>query len=300
MAHATPDPDNPPDPEAAARAYRAAARAPATRAGHAAARRAYTAWGGALPAAPAPCARFAAELARRGYAVATIRARLAGLAAWHRAHGHPDPTKHALLAQTLRGIARRHASPPAQARGLTAADTAAIAAATGAHPRDLRDLAMLRVARDLLARRAELVALDVGDLALDGDHGTATLPRAKTDGQPGYLGPESVAALNAYLAATGIAAGALFRALATGRRLSPRDVARRFKALAARAGIDHATVSGHSARVGMAQDLAANGASLVALQTAGRWRAPTMPARYTRHQAARHGAVARYHAGRGA
>ena len=39
--------------------------------------------------------------------------------------------------------------------------------------------------------------------------------------------------------------------------------------------------SGHSGRVGMAQDLAATGVELPALMTAGRWKSAKMPARYT-------------------
>ncbi len=42
----------------------------------------------------------------------------------------------------------------------------------------------------------------------------------------------------------------------------------------------------------MAQDQAAQGATLAQLMTAGRWTNPTMPARYTRNQAAANNAVA--------
>jgi len=49
----------------------------------------------------------------------------------------------------------------------------------------------------------------------------------------------------------------------------------------------------------MAQDLTADGASLPELQQAGRWSSPAMPARYAEHQAAKRGAVARFHAKRG-
>ena len=48
----------------------------------------------------------------------------------------------------------------------------------------------------------------------------------------------------------------------------------------------------------MAQDLAANGAELPALMEAGRWESPTMPARYTRSQAAARGTVADYYSRR--
>ena len=57
--------------------------------------------------------------------------------------------------------------------------------------------------------------------------------------------------------------------------------------------------TGHSGRVGMAQDLAAAGVELPALMTAGRWKSSKMPARYTERQVAGRGAVARYYQGRG-
>ena len=53
--------------------------------------------------------------------------------------------------------------------------------------------------------------------------------------------------------------------------------------------------TGHSGRVGMAQDLARTGVELPALMTAGRWKSSRMPARYTERQAADRGAVARYY-----
>ena len=48
-----------------------------------------------------------------------------------------------------------------------------------------------------------------------------------------------------------------------------------------------------------AQSLAAGGASLVEMQTAGRWQSPSMPGHYARGQLAARGAVARVRYGRG-
>ena len=45
--------------------------------------------------------------------------------------------------------------------------------------------------------------------------------------------------------------------------------------------------------------LTAGGASLVEMQTAGRWQSPTMPSHYARGQLAARGAVARVRYGRG-
>ena len=50
--------------------------------------------------------------------------------------------------------------------------------------------------------------------------------------------------------------------------------------------------SGHSLRVGSAVSMASRGASLVAMQQAGGWSAPDMPAHYERQASVRRGAVA--------
>ena len=81
--------------------------------------------------------------------------------------------------------------------------------------------------------------------------------------------------------------------------LAGGEVPRILKRLARQAGLDPTTISGHSARVGMAQDLVAGGADLAAVMQAGRWKSPSMPARYAEHLLAQCGAVASYHGRRG-
>ena len=50
-------------------------------------------------------------------------------------------------------------------------------------------------------------------------------------------------------------------------------------------------VSGHSLRVGSAQELARNGASIAELQQAGGWISKSMPGKYVRHETAARGPV---------
>ena len=83
-----------------------------------------------------------------------------------------------------------------------------------------------------------------------------------------------------------------------GRRLSVNAIRRIIRRRAAAVGIE-GRVSGHSLRVGGAQSLAAGGASIVEMQTAGRWQSPAMPGHYARGQLAARGAVARVRYGRG-
>jgi hypothetical protein len=70
---------------------------------------------------------------------------------------------------------------------------------------------------------------------------------------------------------------------------------RNSKRLARRAGLEPLVISGHSAPVGMAQDLVAGGADLPAVMQAGGWKSPAMPAGYAERLLAGRGAMARDH-----
>ncbi len=138
--------------------------------------------------------------------------------------------------------------------------------------------------------------------------GTALVARSKTDqearGSVGYLAARTMTALGAWCAAARLTGGPIVRGVhktgRLGRPLDPGDVARVFKKLARRAGLDSAAVSGHSCRVGMAQDLVAFGADLPAVTQAGRWQTPAMPARYAERLLAARNVVAQFHARSGA
>ena len=98
----------------------------------------------------------------------------------------------------------------------------------------------------------------------------ATVRRSKTDvesqGQAVYLGEAAMTALAALPPADVDGAAPIFG-------LSVRQLNRRIQAMARAAGLGEG-FSDHSGRVGMAQDLAANGAELPALMVAGRWQSP--------------------------
>ena len=105
-----------------------------------------------------------------------------------------------------------------------------------------------------------------------------------------------MARVRAWLEAAGLTGGPLFQRLdRAGRprgRLSTVSIRAIVQRRAAEAGIE-GRVSGHSLRVGGAQSLAAAGASVVEMQTAGRWQSPSMLGRYARGQLASRSAVAR-------
>ena len=78
--------------------------------------------------------------------------------------------------------------------------------------------------------------------------------------------------------------------------LNANSVARIFKQMARTAGLSPEVVkdiSGHSGRVGCAQDMAAFGIELSAIMQAGRWKTATMVSRYTEKLVARRGGAAK-------
>jgi integrase len=112
--------------------------------------------------------------------------------------------------------------------------------------------------------------------------------------------PDAMRHLLAWTAAAGITDGPLFRAVLKGGRtggaLDAGDVGRIFKGMARAAALtggETARISGHSTRVGAAQDMLRYGEALPAIMPAGRWKAAEMVSRYTARQGARQSAAVR-------
>ena len=289
--------------------------APSTLRTYRAAWRTFTSWCegeglSAQPADPAHIAGFLEHLIEgESRSLATARTYLAAIAAAHRLGAYADPTAHTIVRATLKRLGREHGRPQRQAKPLTAEALAAVRATAGqrrgirresqetAGRRALVDLALLQVSRDGLLRRSEAAALTWSDLELQEDgSGRVRVARSKTDptgrSTALYLGPDAVSALLAMRPAEAIIDPKL-----PVFGLSASQIGRRVQAAARAAGLGEG-FSGHSMRVGMAQDLSAAGAELPALMQAGRWSTSAMPARYTEAQAAGRGAVAQYYRGR--
>ena len=259
-----------------------------------------------MPCAAGVLARYVDDLAERRVKAATIRQAVWAVGTMHRAAGLTDPTKAEEVRLALKRMARALGTRQRQAAPVGEDDVRLLLRLIGPTPslRMQRDVALLLTMRDLLARRSEAVALDVEDVtpASDGS-GTVLIRRSKTDqageGEMLWLSPRTMVHLKAWLDLAGVAEGAIFRAINKAdrvtRRLAPGAVPPIVKGLAASAGLDPSVFSGHSARVGMTQDLAAAGSELPAIMQAGRWKSPTMPARYAERQFAGRGAVARFY-----
>ena len=256
-----------------------------------------------MPAHPDLLAAFVDAMAA-ARAPATVRRYVASIAAAHRAAEAANPAASATVSYALARMHRRFGRQQRQAHGLTWPLRQQLLEAAGERLIDARNRALVAVAYDAMLRRSELTGARIADLARD-PRGSATLlvPRSKTD--PGglsamvYLASDTVAIVAEWLRRAGLGEGRLFRSVtkggALGERLHPSQVPRILKAMARAAGLDDAVVralSGHSARIGAAQDMVAAGIELPAIMQAGRWKSPAMVSRYAERLLARRSGAA--------
>jgi integrase len=253
----------------------------------------------ALPVAAVTMAAFVDAMAEIRKP-ATVTRYVASLNHLHRAAGLPLPGAAEATRLALRRMRRAHGTRQRQAAPLGWDRLRRIVSSLADSLIDRRDAALLLLAYDTLARRSELAALEVADLGRDADGtGTALIRRSKTDqdgaGRLAFVSAATMAALEAWLAAAGITAGPLFVPLGNARTapgLGEGDIARIFRRRAGAAGLAMDGVGGHSTRVGAAQDMLAHNLGIAAIQQAGGWTSPRMPARYgERLEAKRSGAA---------
>ncbi|MGN3975257.1 tyrosine-type recombinase/integrase [Tsuneonella sp. SYSU-LHT278] len=247
-----------------------------------------------LPASPASVARFIDE-ETNSKSIATIRRRVCAIQFAHRISDLPSPLRHSDVFLALRRATRAKRRRPRQALGLTAGMLERIAAACPDTLLGARDAALFSVGYDTLCRSAELAAIHVEHVSAD--LGSLVVPRSKSDpfgdGRVAFLSAASAARLRRWLDLTGIAQGPLFRGLHTGT-LSPTSldtssIRRRIKVVARRAGLSPDQVShlsGHSMRVGAAQDMLVAGVDALGIMQAGGWRSHAVLARYVEYAAA--------------
>ena len=253
----------------------------------------------ALPAQPEVVAAYAAELAEDGKSMSTIRLAVAAIVDAHRSVGLESPQTTGVT-ETLRGLSRQLGVSQKQARPLDADALAAIRA-TALTPRTTRggslemedtalrrgrlDIALASVMSDAGLRISEAADLRWRDV-LDAEEGAGLvyIERSKTDqaGEGAYvvITPDTLATLKQLREDS---ESWTDDSLVFG--LSMSQISRRVDSMARAAGLGEG-YSGHSGRVGLAIRMTRRGAPLQAVQTHGRWKSPSMPARYTRSEKA--------------
>jgi len=245
-----------------------------------------------LPADPKTIRTFIEHCVRNGKKPATIKRYVATVARVHVAAKLLNPCSSEAVRLSLKKMGRETSARQDQAHPLGWKDIKDFIESAGEGLRADRERAMLCVAYETLARRGELVALEVRDIDFHPDEtGQALIRRGKTDaegqGRAAYLSRETVRWLKIWLGHAGINEGAVFRRLIgqnqIGGPLNPGSIAPIFKRVAQWIGMPEryvAQVSGHSTRVGATQDLAALDVDLAAITQAGGWKATRMPLRY--------------------
>jgi len=309
-------------------------------------------WGGEesrkpLPADPEDVVRYVNALDARGKKPATLARRIASLGSVHRMMGltgDAAPTDAPMVRAALKAVRRRkgalqrQAAPlrlgkaldPHAAKGFT---LAALLDACGGDLQGLRDAALLSLGYDAGLRVSELTMVEARQIDPQED-GSATLfiPYSKTDqeqeGAWAWLSAETMRRVGAWLVASGIEEGPLFRRVGVDRRRARETVPetalarttysigttsltrqgvngiyRRVALTAYDKGLvtlavgklDDAiqALSTHSLRVGLTQDLFAAGEDGAGIAQALRWSSPTTALRYGRKLAVRSNVAAR-------
>jgi len=251
-----------------------------------------------LPALPLSIANFIIKLSNDKRSSAGIRRAICGISTIHKLNRMDDPTKDPDVTIEMRRMHRKLGRSAKQAGSINLDILEQMLLATDDSIRGLRDKALLLVAYDTLCRRSELVSLQVKDVKItikNGIEGASILLRkSKTDqdsmGKWLRLSQRAGTALMEWIkqlpeGQENIYCG-LNRAGNISLHLGGGQVNRIYKRIAKKAGLDESIIkgiSGHSMRVGAAQDLLSSGASMPIMMQKGRWSKSDTVMRYVEH-----------------
>jgi site-specific recombinase XerD len=248
-----------------------------------------------LPASPETVALFITAQAEQQLAAATITRRLAAIRYLHRESGHANPCDCELVSGVMAGIRRTVGAAQRQVAPATADRLKAMLDACGDTLQGKRDRALLAVGFGGALRRSELAGIQLDDIEFTQEGLRIRLRQSKTDQDGrGQTVPvldgrnlQVKAALENWLAASGITSGPVFRTLGKGDRVLPtaisgRSIADVVKRRAAQAGLDPEQFSGHSLRAGFLTSAAGAGASTFSMMAVSRHKKVDTLATYIR------------------
>ena len=210
---------------AKSQAYQDAADSPATLRAYASDWANFAAWCDkhrftAMPATPEIVGAYLAA-AGAGYAMPTLRRRVAAIVRACQLAGHPLDSKHPAIRETLRGIGRTHGAPARRSAALTITEMRKLVRACGTTLTGTRDRALLLLGFSGALRRSELVGLNVADVTWTADGMEMLITRSKTDaeGAGARIGINRgksaetcpVVALQVWLTAAEVSEGPIFR-----------------------------------------------------------------------------------------
>jgi len=222
---------------------------------------------------------------------------MTAIAHLHRMSRYPDPTLDPEIKLAMRRVFRQQGRFQKQAYPIQQEQIKRMLSSLSDDLYGHRDRVLLLIAYENLLRRSELVSLRMEDLkSLDHPQYCAKilLKKSKTDpfreGRWLYLTKETYTAITTWIKATNMHQGYLLRGIRKGNHLTQQltgcQVNKILKKRAVDAGltkevVDH--ISGHSIRVGAAQDLCLQGLSLPQIMAKGRWVKTETLMRYIEH-----------------
>lgn len=249
-----------------------------------------------FPPNPLVLADFIAHVSEKHRSSASIPRAIAGISTIFRLNRMADPSKDPEVIIAMKRMHRNLGRAAHQAKGITSDLLEQLLAATDNTPRGLRNRALLLVAYDTLCRRSELVSLLIEDIRTEdkGDNKLTSilLRRSKTDqeasGRWVHLNQRAQVALHTWLDMLQADTGPIFRMINSNnpKGLGASQINRIYKRIAQKAHVDETLVkgiSGHSCRVGAAQDLVKSGASMPMIMSKGRWSKTDTVMRYVEH-----------------
>jgi integrase len=248
----------------------------------------------ALPARPETIALYMQQLTDMGRLLSTIVRAVAAICTAHTRSGHPSPWAHPVLADMREALSRKLG---VRSRKKRAADDEILRRVLAVLPGTLlgvRDRALILLAWCGALRRSEAVAVEVSDLTRKPKGLVLTIGKSKTDQQqrgediPIFFSNSAdvcpVRAIDAWLAAAGIASGLVFRQLGRrqvlGGQLSPAAVRDRVRHWCRVAGLPFAEYAAHSLRRGFMTTAARRGRDLDSIMRTSRHRSVKVAREY--------------------
>lgn len=235
----------------------------------------------AFPAKSDLIANYVKNLSDGHLRSASIRIAIAAISAIHRLNDLPDPTQHSTVKIEMRRMHRNLGRESKQAYGITADLLDQMLAHTDDSTIGERNKTILMVAYDSMCRRSELVSLRIEDIWHQENRIKIRLRKSKTDqfgqGKIVTLSENTSIQLVKWLNILNDDVGYIFRGLRGckfSEKLNPSQINRIYKKTVHKLSLAEevkAKISGHSTRVGGAQDLLKNGANLVEIMNKGRW-----------------------------
>ena len=259
-----------------------------------------------LPAEPAIVVEFL-EFRAETVKLSTLEHGATSISTLHRLSGLDDPTKSPLVQICLRKLRRKLGRAQEQAFGITAGLRDAMIKTCDTGPVGRRDAALIHLAYDSMCRASELLALTWRDFTISADgRGSVIIRRSKTDQEgrgrramltsacakrvirwrTGLWRTEKHLGVNADAFEKSFMLRNISRHGHIRESLSAMSLNRILKDRAWRAGQSKSQIdriSGHSTRVGSAQDLVKCGATLPQIMLAGGWKSASTVARYIEH-----------------